>query len=48
MKSGPPPAADAWDRLLPETRALILTLHAELTELQAKVHEQQQHIGDLR
>ena len=48
MKSGPPPAADAWDRLLPETRALILTLQAEVTELRAKVHEQQRHIEALR
>ena len=48
MKSGPPLPDDVRDRLPPEDRALILTLQAEVTELRAKVHEQQRHIEALR
>jgi transposase len=48
MKSGPPLPTDERDRLPPETRALILTLQPEVTELRAKVHEQQRHIEALR
>ena len=48
MKAGPPLPADVRDRLPSEDRALILTLQAEVTELRAKVHEQQRHIEPLR
>ena len=48
MKSGPPLPADVRDRLPPEDLTLILTLQAEVTELRAKVHEQQRHIEALR
>ena len=48
MKAGPPLTADVRDCLPPEARALILTPQAEVTELRAKVHEQQRHIEALR
>ena len=48
MSTGPPLPADLWDRLPPEARALILALRAEVADLRAQVHEQQELIQGLQ
>ena len=48
MSARPPLPANLWNRLPPETRALILALRAEVAELRARVREQQGQIQELQ